>query len=88
MYGRDNCKMVKLRHKCFLSLLKKMFWKVTLAVVNMPLCIRLFNHEKKPSRKYVCLKYLIFIFIVTKWTAITVHDSRNDNTVRRIVTYR
>ena len=30
--------------------------KVTLAVVIMPVCLLLFSHEGKPSRKYFCLK--------------------------------
>ena len=34
-----------------------------IAVVNMLLCIFLFNHEKKSSRKDFCLKYFVFIFI-------------------------
>ena len=46
----DNCKMMKFRHKCFLLLLKKVLWTVTVAVVNMLFCKLLFNHEKKPSR--------------------------------------
>ena len=61
MNGMDNCKMVKFSHKCFLSLLKKMLWKVTIAVVSMLLCIFLFNHDTKPSRKDFCLKYFIFV---------------------------
>ena len=63
MNGMDNCKMGKFRRKCFLSLLKKRFWKVKSAVVNMLSCILLFNHDAKPSRKDFCLKYFIFIFI-------------------------
>ena len=63
MNGMDNCKMEKFRYKCFLSLLKKMFWKVKIGVVNMLLCILLFNHDTKPIRKDFCLKYFIFIFI-------------------------
>ena len=61
MNGMDNFKMVKFRHKCFLSLLKKMFWKVTSAVVSKLLCILLFNPDTKPSRKDFCLKYFIFV---------------------------
>ena len=66
MNGMDNSKMVKFRHKCFLSLLKKVLWKVTIAVVNMLLCKLLLNHEKNPSRKDFCLKYFVFIFICNR----------------------
>ena len=81
MNGMDNCKMVKFRHKCFLSLLKKMFWKATIAVVNMLLCLFLFYHDTKPSRKDFCLKYSFLFSFVTGWTAVTVHDIRNGNTL-------
>ena len=61
MNGMDNCKIVKIRHKSFLLVLKKMFWKVTLAVLNMLLCTLLLNHDTKPSGNDFCLKYFIFI---------------------------
>ena len=67
----DNYKMVKFRHTLFLSLIKKMIWQVTSAMVNMLLCILLLNHDTKPSRKDFNLKYFIFIFICNGM------DSRN-----------
>ena len=56
-------KMLKFKHKGFLSLFSKIFWKVTIAVVSILLCKLLFNHEKKPRRKDSCLKYFVFILI-------------------------
>ena len=58
--------------------------KVISGVINMLLCILLFNHDTKPSRKDFSLKYFIFIFFfffVTGWTTVTVQDIRNDNTL-------
>ena len=59
---------------------QKMFWKVTSAVVNMLLCILLFNYDTKPSRKDFCLKYSVLFLFVTWWTVVTIHDIRNGNT--------